>query len=102
MASDISSRRGLTLGLLALVAVLSYVDRQVFTLFQDDIKVELGLDDAQLGLLTGIAFAAFYALAAFPIARYADRGDRRLVIRSEEQTSDLQSLMPTSFPVFCL
>src|SRR3546814_14494092 len=80
MASDISSRRGLTLGLLALVAVLSYVDRQVFTLFQDDIKVELGLDDAQLGLLTGIAFAAFYALAAFPIARYADRGDRRLVI----------------------
>src|SRR3546814_5101776 len=81
MASDISSRRGLTLGLLALVAVLSYVDRQVFTLFQDDIKVELGLDDAQLGLLTGIAFAAFYALAAFPIARYSDRGDRRLVDR---------------------
>jgi len=62
------------------VAILSYVDRQVFTLFQDDIKVELGLDDGQLGLLTGIAFAAFYAIAAFPIARYADRGDRRLVI----------------------
>jgi predicted MFS family arabinose efflux permease len=70
----------LTLGLLVIVAILSYVDRQVFTLFQDDIKAELGLDDAQLGLLTGIAFAAFYALAAFPIARYADRGDRRLVI----------------------
>ncbi|UNU42885.1 MFS transporter [Sphingopyxis sp. YF1] len=80
MSSEPSSRRGLTLGLLVVVAILSYVDRQVFTLFQDDIKVELGLDDAQLGLLTGIAFAAFYALAAFPIARYADRGDRRLVI----------------------
>ena len=80
MSSEISSRRGLTLGLLVVVAILSYVDRQVFTLFQDDIKQELGLDDGQLGLLTGIAFAAFYALAAFPIARYADRGDRRLVI----------------------
>ena len=80
MNPEVSSRRGLTLGLLVVVAILSYVDRQVFTLFQDDIKVELGLDDGQLGLLTGIAFAAFYALAAFPIARYADRGDRRLVI----------------------
>ena len=77
---DASGRRGLTLALLVIVAILSYVDRQVFTLFQDDIKVELGLDDGQLGLLTGIAFAAFYAIAAFPIARYADRGDRRLVI----------------------
>lgn len=80
MASEPSDRRGLTLGLLMLVAILSYVDRQVFTLFQDDIKRELGLDDGQIGLLTGMAFAAFYALAAFPIARYADRGDRRLVI----------------------
>lgn len=80
MTSVSSGRRHLTLGLLVVVAILSYVDRQVFTLFQDDIKAELGLDDGQLGLLTGIAFAAFYAIAAFPIARYADRGDRRLVI----------------------
>ena len=80
MVADARNRRTTTLALLALVAVLSYVDRQVFTLFQDDIKVELGLTDGELGLLTGIAFAAFYALAAFPIARYADRGDRRLVI----------------------
>lgn len=80
MPSDSSNRRALTLGLLVIVAILSYVDRQVFTLFQDDIKGELGLDDGQLGLLTGLAFAAFYAIAAFPIARYADRGDRRLVI----------------------
>ncbi len=80
MNADTGSRRGITLALLAVVAIVSYVDRQVFTLFQDDIKVELGLTDGQLGLLTGIAFAAFYALAAFPIARYSDRGDRRLVI----------------------
>lgn len=68
------------LGLVFLVMALSYIDRQVFTLFQDDIKAELSLSDGQLGLLTGLAFALFYAIAAFPIARYADRGDRRLVI----------------------
>lgn len=74
------ARRNLTLGLLALVAVVSYIDRQIFTLFQDDIKAELGLTDGQLGLLTGMSFALFYTFAAFPIARYADRGDRRLTI----------------------
>lgn len=73
-------RRNTTFGLLVLVAIVSYVDRQIFTLFQDDIKAELGLSDGQLGLLTGMSFALFYALAAFPIARYADRGDRRMTI----------------------
>ncbi|MET4132879.1 MFS family permease [Porphyrobacter sp. MBR-155] len=73
-------RRNTTFGLLLLVAIVSYVDRQIFTLFQDDIKAELGLSDGQLGLLTGMSFALFYALAAFPIARYADHGDRRLTI----------------------
>lgn len=74
------ARRNLTLALMIAVAILSYVDRQVFTLFQDDIKAELGLGDGQLGLLTGMSFALFYTLAAFPIARYADRGDRRLTV----------------------
>ncbi|MEY4268875.1 MAG: hypothetical protein RLZZ58_91, partial [Pseudomonadota bacterium] len=81
MTNNVSlMRRNVTFGLLFAVAILSYVDRQIFTLFQDDIKLELGLDDGQLGLLTGLSFAAFYAIAAFPIARYADRGDRRMVI----------------------
>src|SRR5688500_3132831 len=80
MAIVSPARRNLTWALVLVVAVLSYVDRQVFTLFQDDIKAELSLTDGQLGLLTGLSFALFYALAAFPIARYADRGDRRLTI----------------------
>lgn len=80
MAAVSITRRNLTLGLMFLVGILSYVDRQIFTLFQDDIKLELGLDDGQLGLLTGISFALFYTIAAFPIARYADRGDRRMTV----------------------
>ena len=73
-------RRNTTFALLVLVAIVSYIDRQIFTLFQDDIKAELGLTDGQLGLLTGMSFALFYALAAFPIARYADHGDRSRTI----------------------
>jgi MFS family permease len=74
------TRRQVTFWLMFLVAILSYVDRQIFTLFQDDIKAELQLGDGQLGLLTGMSFALFYTIAAFPIARYADRGDRRLTV----------------------
>lgn len=80
MAAVTPVRRNITFVLLFAVAILSYVDRQVFTLFQDDIKAELDLSDGQLGLLTGMSFALFYTIAAFPIARYADRGDRRLTI----------------------
>lgn len=80
MAIVSRGHRNLTLSLMIVVAILSYVDRQIFTLFQDDIKQELGLTDGQLGLLTGMSFALFYTLAAFPIARLADVGDRRKIV----------------------
>jgi MFS family permease len=73
-------RRWITLVLVLAVAVLSYVDRQVFTLFMDSIKRDLALTDRALGLLSGLTFALFYAIAAFPIARHADRGDRPRII----------------------
>jgi MFS family permease len=81
MTNPISSlRRNITLALLFIVAVLSYVDRQVLTVLMEVIKKDLKLTDTVLGLLSGVSFAIFYVAAAFPIARYSDRGDRRLVI----------------------
>ncbi|MFZ4745924.1 MAG: MFS transporter [Sphingomonas sp.] len=74
------ARRHLTLALLCVVAALSYIDRQVLTVLMEAIKTELVLTDTVLGLLSGFSFAIFYVFAGFPIARYADRGDRRLVI----------------------
>ena len=38
------------------------------------------LSDAQLGLLTGFAFALFYTFAGLPIASLADRGNRRNIV----------------------
>jgi len=44
------------------------------------IKEDLHLSDTVLGLLSGFAFSLCYATAALPIARLADRFDRRLII----------------------
>ena len=64
------------LTVLTLVAAISVLDRFVFALVLEPIKQDLQLSDTHLGLMTGIAFAAFYALAGIPIARWADRGNR--------------------------
>lgn len=64
------------LGLLTLVYVFNFVDRQVLNILAQSIKVDLSLSDTQLGLVTGLAFALFYSLLGLPLARYAERGDR--------------------------
>lgn len=68
------------LGLLTLVYVFNFIDRQIVVILQESIKLELGLMDWQLGMLSGFAFAVFYVLMGVPIARIADTGNRRNVI----------------------
>lgn len=68
------------LAVLTLVAIVNYVDRQVLSILIEPIKADLGISDTQVGLLTGIAFAAFYVIAGFPLARMADAGVRRNLI----------------------
>jgi predicted MFS family arabinose efflux permease len=68
------------LGLLVLLYVINYVDRQVLAVLLEPIKRDLGASDTAMGLLTGLAFALFYTTAGVPIARLADRGTRRDVI----------------------
>lgn len=81
MTPSISAgRRYAALGLLGLVSVLNYVDRQAFSVVQDDIKAEFALSDTMLSLLAGPGFAVVFALSALPIARYADGSDRPRVI----------------------
>jgi len=64
---------------LGVLYAVSTMDRSLLTILQQPIKEELGLSDSQLGSLTGLAFAAFYATLAIPIARFADRSNRMLV-----------------------
>lgn len=66
--------------LLLMVYVLNFLDRQIVNILAEPIREELGLADWQLGMMTGTAFAVFYALAGIPIARYAEKGNRPLII----------------------
>ncbi len=56
------------LGVLVLVYVMNFIDRQILSILAEDIKRDLKLDDAQLGFLYGTAFAVFYALFGIPLA----------------------------------
>ncbi len=72
--------RAWILAVLTLVYTFNHVDRQILVILLEPIKDELGLRDSQLGLLTGLAFAAFYATLGIPVAMWADRGNRRNII----------------------
>lgn len=66
--------------LLTVVYSFNFIDRQLLAILQEGIKADLGLSDGQLGLLTGFSFALFYVIAGIPIAKWADRGNRRNII----------------------
>jgi len=72
--------RSYALGLLMLIYVVNFVDRQVVSILAEPIKRDLHLADWQLGLMTGLAFAVLYTVLGLPIARLAERGDRPLII----------------------
>ncbi len=64
------------LGVLVLVYVLNFIDRNILSILANDIKADLGLTDADLGFLYGTAFGVFYALFGIPLGRLADSWHR--------------------------
>jgi MFS family permease len=66
--------------LLCVVYLFNHVDRQILAILIQPIKTEFDLSDTDLGLLGGVAFALFYSTLGIPIARYADRGNRKNII----------------------
>ncbi len=73
-------QRNYTLGVLVLVFTSSHVDRQIVAILGQPIKESLAISDTQLGLLTGVMFALFYATLGMPMAMWADRRNRRNLI----------------------
>lgn len=64
------------LGVLVVVYILNFIDRQILSILAVDIKRHFDLTDDQLGFLGGAAFAVFYALFGVPLGRLADRWHR--------------------------
>jgi MFS family permease len=74
------SYRVYVLGLLVAVGIVGWVDRNVFAVLLQSMKVDLALSDTQLGLLGGAAFGVFYATVGLPVAWLADRYSRSTLI----------------------
>lgn len=64
------------LGVLVVVYILNFIDRQILSILAVDIKADLGLTDSDMGFLGGAAFAVFYALFGIPLGRLADNWNR--------------------------
>jgi MFS family permease len=69
-----------TLTILFITLLLSFIDRQIVAILVQPIKRDLHLSDLQIGLLSGASFAILYVSASFPLARLADRGNRRNLV----------------------
>lgn len=70
----------LTLGLLTLIYISSFVDRQIIAVVGTNIRQALGLSNTQIGLLYGPAFSLIYALCGLYMGRMADRFSRKRII----------------------
>lgn len=71
-----SPYRWYVLLVLIVALVLNFADRQIPAILQESIKADLSLSDAQLGLLSGVAFTLLYVTIGLWIAKQADRGNR--------------------------
>jgi predicted MFS family arabinose efflux permease len=93
-----------TLLLLLLMGLYTYMDRPLMTLLTEDMRRSLDMSDFQIGLVQGFSFALLAAIATYPIAWAADRLDRRLVIAASLLVWALAIFLcalADSFTLFC-
>ncbi|HZR88962.1 MAG TPA: MFS transporter [Bradyrhizobium sp.] len=79
-AASPSPRRYYVLAILTVVYALNFLDRTIFNVLIEPIKKEFALSDTTMGLLAGFGFVLFYSLLGIPIARIADRVNRRNIV----------------------
>ena len=75
-----SARQAYVLVLLTLVYAFNIADRFVVSTILEPIRLDLGLTDASIALVTGVALALFYVSIGLPVAQYADRANRRNIV----------------------
>jgi MFS family permease len=68
------------LAILTIIYTLNFLDRTVINILIDPIKRDYHLTDTEMGLITGFGFVLMYSLLAWPVARWADRGNRRNIL----------------------
>lgn len=72
----------LALGILMIIYISSFVDRQIIAVLATQIKTELSLNNTQIGVLYGPAFSLVYAFFGIFMGRMADQFSRKRIILS--------------------
>lgn len=67
-------------GVLFMVQIFSFMDRQALSLLIAPIKADLGMTDTEVSLVIGLGFALAYAVAGLPIGRLVDRVSRPMLL----------------------
>ncbi len=67
-------------GVLTLMYVFSFIDRQIFSLIVAPLRRDLGISDTQVSLLQGFSFALFYTVCGIPLGWLSDKHSRRGII----------------------
>jgi len=70
----------LVLGILFLIYISSFVDRQIIAVLGTVIRDELGFTNTQIGVLYGPAFSLIYAICGLFMGWFADRFSRKRII----------------------
>lgn len=76
------SNKWIVLAMMLAVSLVNYGDRYLLAGLAEPIKREFAVSDGFMGLLMGPAFALLYSLIAVPIALYADKASRIMIICS--------------------
>ena len=79
-ADTARSAPGYTLLLLFGANALNVADRALLGIVVDPVKADLALSDTQMSLVSGAAFIVFNLLVGIYIARWADHGNRKLIL----------------------
>lgn len=64
---------------LSVVNIYAIIDRQVFGLLAEPIRLDMGLSDTQLGVLQGVGLTLVGMITIYPISWLGDRYDRRKI-----------------------
>ena len=67
-------------GILTIVYIFSFIDRQILNLLVGPIRRDLGISDTQMSWLMGTSFAVFYTFFGIILGRLADSRSRRSLI----------------------
>ncbi|MFK8041819.1 spinster family MFS transporter, partial [Congregibacter sp.] len=88
-----SGYRKYVLGALLTVYVFNFIDRTIINILTEPIKQSFGLEDWQMGMLGGPAFAVLYTFIGIPIARFSEKNHRVWIIAASVALWSLMTVL---------